>query len=132
MIFIAAVIVLVLIGWAVWAGRQEQTITETTDSQPLPTLISGQPDYSGVVDLSDCQEVECALQMMDNNKIANFELKAWLRDYVEQNNEFSQCNWDWDLFEQRAEGLKEARRQLREQERRQSVGISCDFLQPVE
>jgi len=125
---LSIIIALFIIGWAVWVNLEEtDPETEKNVNQELQ-LTSGQLDYSEITNLANCQTIECALQMMDNEEIADFQLKNWLQTYSMESGQFTECDWNWDLFEERITELKTIRKKLLTEGRHQSIGISCDFL----
>lgn len=127
---ISIILASLIIGWAIWVNREEVILNNAPIEETI-YLTSGQPDYSTTDNLADCLTVECALQQLDSEEIADFQFKNWLQSYVATTPEYADCNWDWDLFEERIEGVKEIRQKMILENRRQSIGITCDFLQPA-
>jgi len=130
-IIIVTILVLILAGYAFWLNSEDDK-TEEENQVANVNLANTNSDYSSVESLSDCIEVECALQLADDDKIADFELKAWLQNYYRQSGEFADCQWNWDLFEERIQELKTVRKNIAQTGSQQIIGITCNFLQPEE
>ena len=132
LIIVSIIVVVLVIAWLVWINWDEIFITEDVGQSEIIGPPVGQIDYSNVKDLNDCPELECGLQMLDNNKITLADFKKYLQDYEEKTGEFADCYWDWDLFEERIQDLKEGRKTISESGAKWTAGITCYSLMPDE